>query len=165
MRQWTGSALLQIMACRLFGTKPLPDPMMAYSQLDSWEQISVKFESEFYHFHSIKCIWKCCLPNWRPFCPGGDELMFQQHQVNNEQNNMDIYTSACKDMTFMSTSLFQASFLKLWKTISSHLLDWWTNLCENSTQHTIYKWSCWIKKMSFDIVYPIKYTYVLMLCF
>ena len=46
----------------------------AYCQLDSWEQISVKFESEFHHFHSRKCIWNCRLPIRRPFCPGGDEL-------------------------------------------------------------------------------------------
>ena len=75
MRQWTGSSLLQVMACRLFGAKPLPEPMLIYCQLDSWEHISVKFESEFYHFHSRKCSWKCRLPKWRPFCPGGDELM------------------------------------------------------------------------------------------
>ena len=34
------------MACRLFGAKPLPEPMLAYCQLDHWEQISVKFELE-----------------------------------------------------------------------------------------------------------------------
>ena len=38
------------MACRLFGAKPLPEPMLAYWQLDTWEQISVKFESEFIIF-------------------------------------------------------------------------------------------------------------------
>ena len=43
MRQWTGSALAQIMACRLFGTKPLSKPMLAYCQLDPEEQTSVKF--------------------------------------------------------------------------------------------------------------------------
>ena len=74
MRQWTGPSLVQVMACRLFGAKPLPEPMLAYCQLDSWEHISVKFESELYHFRSWKCIWKCLLPKWRPFCPGGDEL-------------------------------------------------------------------------------------------
>ena len=63
MHRWTGSSLVQAMACRLFGTKPLPEPMLAYCQLDSQEQISVKFESEFYHFHSRKFIWKYCLPN------------------------------------------------------------------------------------------------------
>ena len=33
MRQWTGSALIQVMACRLFGAKPLPEPMQSYCQL------------------------------------------------------------------------------------------------------------------------------------
>ena len=75
MRHWTGSSLVQVMACRLFGAKPLPEPMLVYCQLDSWEQVSVKLESEFYHFQTTKCIWKCCLPKWQPFCPGGDELM------------------------------------------------------------------------------------------
>ena len=51
VRHWTGSALVQVMACRLFGAKPSPEPMLVYCQLDSWQQISVKLESEFYHFH------------------------------------------------------------------------------------------------------------------
>ena len=55
MRHWTGSSLVQVMACLLFGAKPLPEPMLAYCQLDSWEHNWVKFESKFYHFHSRKC--------------------------------------------------------------------------------------------------------------
>ena len=35
MRRWTGSALFQVMACRLFADKPLPEPMLTYCQLDS----------------------------------------------------------------------------------------------------------------------------------
>ena len=38
MRPWTGSTLVQVMACRLFGAKPLPEPMLPYCQLDPWEQ-------------------------------------------------------------------------------------------------------------------------------
>ena len=34
MRQWIGPALVQIMACRLFGAKPLSKPMLDYCQLD-----------------------------------------------------------------------------------------------------------------------------------
>ena len=30
MRQWAYSALVQVMACRLFGAKLLPEPMLAY---------------------------------------------------------------------------------------------------------------------------------------
>ena len=33
-RQWTESALVQVMACRLCGAKPLPEPMLTYYQLD-----------------------------------------------------------------------------------------------------------------------------------
>ena len=54
MRQWIGSALVQVMACRLFSAKPLPEPMLVYCQLNSRKQISVKFEFEFYHFHLKK---------------------------------------------------------------------------------------------------------------
>ena len=70
MIQWSGSSLVQVMACHLFSAKPLLEPILAFCQLDSWEYISVKLESEFYHFHSRKCIKKCCLPKWRPCCPG-----------------------------------------------------------------------------------------------
>ena len=72
MSQWTGSSLVQVMACRLFGAKPLPELMLAYCLLDTWGHISVKFEFEFYHFHSRKCIWKGRLPKRQPFCPRGD---------------------------------------------------------------------------------------------
>ena len=33
------------------GTKPLPESMLANCQLDSWEQISMDFESESFYFH------------------------------------------------------------------------------------------------------------------
>ena len=49
---WSGSAMVQLMAWRLFSANPLPEAMLVYYQLDSWEQISVKVESQFYHFHS-----------------------------------------------------------------------------------------------------------------
>ena len=43
MRQWIESTLVQIMACRLYGAKPLCKPMLGYCQLDPREQTSVKF--------------------------------------------------------------------------------------------------------------------------
>ena len=30
MRQWTGLSLVQVIACRLFSAKPLPEPMLVY---------------------------------------------------------------------------------------------------------------------------------------
>ena len=59
MRLQPRPPLLHIMACCLFGAKPLYQPMLAYCQLDPWEQTSVKFSSRFKHFHWTKCIWKC----------------------------------------------------------------------------------------------------------
>ena len=43
MHQWIWSALVQIMACCLFGVKPLSKPMLCYRQLDTWKQTSVNF--------------------------------------------------------------------------------------------------------------------------
>ena len=60
------------MACRLFGAKPLPEPVLAYCQLDSCEQISVKFESESYHIQENA--FAVC-QNGGHFVQGGDELM------------------------------------------------------------------------------------------
>ena len=50
MRQWTGSALVQVMRRRLLS--PLPAPMLTYCQLGPEEPISVKFQSKFKIFHS-----------------------------------------------------------------------------------------------------------------
>ena len=74
MRQWTWSSLIHIIDCHLFGAAPLPKPMPVHCHSDSREQVSVKFKSELYHLLSIKCIWQCRLPKWRPFCTEGNEL-------------------------------------------------------------------------------------------
>ena len=43
------------------GIKPLPDPVLAYYQLNTKEQILVKFKWNNKIFHSRKYIWKCHL--------------------------------------------------------------------------------------------------------
>ena len=55
--------LVQIMACRLDGAKPLSEPMLEYCWLDPWEQTSVKYQSKFELFHPRKCAGKCHLEN------------------------------------------------------------------------------------------------------
>ena len=70
MRQWIGLIMVQIMACCLFGTKPLSEPMLGYYQLDHKEQTSVKFWSKYKTFHSRKHIWKYWLWNGEHFVPG-----------------------------------------------------------------------------------------------
>ena len=47
MRQWVGSALVQILACRLIYAKPLSEPMLGCCDLDSREQTSVKLLSKY----------------------------------------------------------------------------------------------------------------------
>ena len=69
MRRWSGSTLVQVMACRLYGAKPLPEPMLTYSRLDTYKQISVKFESKYKTFHSWKCTSNVRLRNGGHFCP------------------------------------------------------------------------------------------------
>ena len=70
MRQWTGSSLVQTMACRLFGAKPLSEPIMTYCQFKRKEHISVKYYLKFKMFHWIKCIW-----NWREMASNLSELL------------------------------------------------------------------------------------------
>ena len=69
MHQYNISSLLQIMARRLFGAKPLSEPMLPYYQLDKEHNISAKFYLRFKSFHSRKSSWKCRLPEWRSSCP------------------------------------------------------------------------------------------------
>ena len=70
MRPLIGSALVQIMVCRLIDTKPISKPIHGYCQMEHWEQTSVMFESKYKRFHSWKCIWKCRLRNCSHFFPG-----------------------------------------------------------------------------------------------
>ena len=77
MRRWTGPSLIQVMACRLFGAKPLSEPMLANCQLDSCEQISVKFKSKFYHFHSKNVFENVFCKIDGHSVQGGDELIYR----------------------------------------------------------------------------------------
>ena len=76
MPQCNIPTLVQIMACRLFGTKPLSEPMLTYCQLGPEEHISVKFHLKFKSFHSRKTTWKCLSSaKWEPFCLGLNVLI------------------------------------------------------------------------------------------
>ena len=50
MRRGIQSALVQIMAYRLFDAKPSSKPKLGYCQLGPWEQTSVKFCSKYKTF-------------------------------------------------------------------------------------------------------------------
>ena len=57
----SGSSLVQVMACRLHGAKPLPGPVLNYCKLDNWKRLQKKFESKnkiFIHenvFEAVVC--------------------------------------------------------------------------------------------------------------
>ena len=57
--QWNKQALVQTMACRLFGTKLLSEPVLSYCYLDTWEQILVNLWT-YKDFHTKK---NCRLQN------------------------------------------------------------------------------------------------------
>ena len=56
MHQWIDPTLVQILACRLFGAKPLSKPILCYCQLDPEIRTSVKSLSKYKQFCSRKCI-------------------------------------------------------------------------------------------------------------
>ena len=70
MRRWIGSALVQVMAWRLFGAKPLPELMLPYCQLDPWEQLQWNSNRNMKKNHSSKCVWMCRLRNGGHFVQG-----------------------------------------------------------------------------------------------
>ena len=45
MRRWTGSVFAQVMACHLFGAKPLPELMLTCCQLGPWERNKFQWNS------------------------------------------------------------------------------------------------------------------------
>ena len=74
MCQWIGSEIDKIMACCLFGTKPLSKAMLGYCQVGLLEQTSVKFYSQIQSkskiFYSPKCFWKHRLRSGGHFVQG-----------------------------------------------------------------------------------------------
>ena len=70
MRQWIRSALLHIMACRLFGAKPLSKPMPGYCRLYPYEQTSTTFVITIQNYSFTKMHLNISSAKWRPFCLG-----------------------------------------------------------------------------------------------
>ena len=68
MRQWTRTTLVQIMACRLFGAKPLSKPVIVNWTLENKLQWNLNQNTKlFIHDKHLKM----SSSNRRPFCPGG----------------------------------------------------------------------------------------------
>ena len=72
MRRCIGSALLQIMVCRLFGTKPLSEQTFRYSQELSPGLLVYRNKLQWnFNQTSRKCIWLYRLWNGSHFVKGG----------------------------------------------------------------------------------------------
>ena len=114
--QWTGSALFQVMACHLFGIKPLPEPMLTYCQLNLQEQTSVKFKLKYKTLHSWKCMGKC-LRNGGHF---EDGWIHWSHWTNNCDLNSQIFRYLLMIVDNLPTlhslipSLPSAAYMRQW---------------------------------------------------
>ena len=85
-RQRTGSALVEVMACSLFSTQPLYEPMLTYCHLDSSNKDQWNSNQ---NISFMKMHLKMLSAKWRLFCPGGDWL--STHRIN--YFLVDIYKS------------------------------------------------------------------------
>ena len=74
MCQWTGSALVHVMAWCRTGIKPLTEPMLTYNHLNPF--IDIWIEILTFLFRNTR--FKMSSAKWRPFCPGGDALSCKQ---------------------------------------------------------------------------------------
>ena len=96
MRQCTGWALLQIMACRLFGTKPWSEPVLGYCQLDLGNKVQWNFNQNtrlFIHENASQNI----VCDTAAILSRGDELMKDSHVKLPSHLGMLIFT--CKRAT------------------------------------------------------------------
>ena len=96
MRQYSIPTLLQIMACRLFGAKPLSKPMLPYCQLDSKEHIAVKCYLKFKRFQSMKCTWTRRLRNGGHFVSVSMCWAAQTDEIEHKHNSL-CYFIKCYD--------------------------------------------------------------------
>ena len=84
MRQWNRQSLIQIMVCRLLGTKPFPEPMLGYCQLQTQGSNINETRIEIQAFAFRKMHLKISFRKWRPFCLGLNMLNIKQtsyHQI------------------------------------------------------------------------------------
>ena len=103
MRQWIELATVQVMACRLFGAKPLSKPVLGYCQFDSSEQTSMKFNQNTKTNHSRKCIWQYPLRNEGHFVQGRWVKLEYWDQQYNSDNKNDFFTTYYMSVRTLAT--------------------------------------------------------------
>ena len=102
MRHQIKLSLVQIMACRLFGAKPLSEPILNYHQLSPYKHNTVKHWYKYKSFHRRKC----------PSCLGMDVSMSKCAQ----QITMYIINSPCRH--FSNSMTLKGATGGLWEAVS-----------------------------------------------
>ena len=72
MRQWIGSALVQIKACRLFGAKPLSKAVLGYCKMEHLGSNFCENLIKIWNISFMKMHLKISSAKWRSFCLGGE---------------------------------------------------------------------------------------------
>ena len=81
MHHWTGSSLLQLLACCPFGAGSLPKQILTYCQCGSGEQTSVISKIQTFSV-------KMSSAKWQPFCCGLSELMHCSFHLQGSDGHM-----------------------------------------------------------------------------
>ena len=74
MHQWTGSTLLQVMSCRLFSAKPLPETLLVIVNWTLGNKFHWNQNRNSYIFIQENAIENVVCQIGDHFCPEGDEL-------------------------------------------------------------------------------------------
>ena len=89
MCHWTGSLLVQVLACRLLGAKPLPEPVMTYCQLDQgiyYNWILFRFQN----FSLNKMPFKMLSAKWWPFHLCLNMLKTEHKEESSHNDHQDV---------------------------------------------------------------------------
>ena len=130
-RQWIGSALVQIMACRLVGAKPLSKLMLDYLSIGllgtNFSEILIKIQT----FSLTKMHLKLSSAKWCPFCRVGElGKAWWRHQMETFPLYWPFVRGIFGPGEFPSQRPMTRSFdvffdLRLNKRLSKQLWSWW----------------------------------------
>ena len=95
VRPWTGSALVQIMACQLFGTKPLPGPIFANGTLRNKHQWNLNQNTI---FSLMEMHLELSSVKWWPFCSWVDiiSIPYWFHEICFCLSQIVPFSACCK---------------------------------------------------------------------
>ena len=145
MRQWIRSALVRIMACRLFGAKPLSEPNWNVVNCTlGYKKTSLELKSKYKHFHSRKCIWNHRLRNGGHFVQWGSVnsiyCTVNRHGPDYQVKNVIIIITDLNPILVISNTLRKLSTCtRLFVYIINCAAIMWTiqRICENKSYKSI----------------------------